>query len=114
MEPFAREGSLRAAVRVRPLVGANFVFRMGRVLQDVVGRVGLSGFDFLDFIPDAFQRIDEAVEFGFAFRLGRLDHQRAVNREGERRGVVAEVHQALGDIVLIDARLLLHLAAFQD
>ena len=114
MEPFAREGGLRAAVRVCPLVGADFVFRMGRVLQDIVGRVGLSGFDFLDFIPDAFQRIDEAVEFGFAFRLGRLDHQRAVNREGERRGVVAEVHQALGDIVLVDARLFLHLAAFEN
>ena len=114
MEPFAREGGLRAAVWVCPLVGADFVFRMGCILQDVVGRVGLPGFDFLDFIPDAFHRIDEAVEFGLAFRLGRLDHQRAVNREGERRGVVAEVHQALGDIVLVDARLLLHLAAFQD
>ena len=37
-----------------------------------------------------------------------------MNRERERWRVVAEVHQTLGDVVLVDARMLFDLAAFEN
>ena len=84
------------------------------VLQNVVFLRSLAFFHFLDFVPDTFHNFDETVQFGFAFALGRFDHQSAVDGEGKSRCVVAEIHQTLGDVAFIDARTFFYGAAFQD
>ena len=71
--------------------------------QRVVVFRPFAAFDFQHFLFDLFQGGDEAVEFGFALALGRLDHQRAGNGEGDGRGVEALVHQAFGDVERVNA-----------
>ena len=44
-------------------------------------------------------RLDEAVELGEVLRLGRLDHERARDRERHGRRVEAVVDEALRDVV---------------
>jgi hypothetical protein len=73
------------------------------VAQRVVGPVVLPGGDLLDLGADGDHRVDEAVELALVLALGRLDHQRAGDREAHRRGVEAEVDQPLGDVVVGDA-----------
>ena len=48
------------------------------------------------------------------FTLGRFYHQRTVYRKGERRSVIAIIHQTLGDVVLRNAAFFMNLAAFQN
>ena len=50
--------------------------------------------------------VDEAVELGEVLALGRLDHQRAGDRERHRRRVEAVVDEPLGDVVDGHARRL--------
>jgi hypothetical protein len=54
------------------------------------------------------------VELGLGLALGRLDHQRAGDGEGHRRGVEAVVHEALGDVGDGDAGGLLEGAHVED
>ena len=87
--------------------------------QRVVVFRPFAAFDFQHFLFDLFQGGDEAVEFGFALALGRLDHQRAGNGEGDGRGVEAVVHQAFGDVVYpyqkaIEKRLLFFFLMFHQ
>ena len=86
-----------------PLVGRNLVFGVRSVLQHVVLLVGFAVLYLLDLFPDALHDLHEAIQLCLALALGRLDHQGAMNGEGECRSVVAKVHQALSDVALVDA-----------
>ena len=68
----------------------------------------------MDFVPDALHHVEEAIQLSLALALRGLDHQGTVYGEGERGGMVAEVHQTLGDVALIDAAGLLEAAAVED
>src|SRR5690606_28448988 len=68
--PWRREGGTFAAVRVRPLVGADHVRRMRRALQQVVGPVGDADLDLADLLADGDQRIAEPVELLERLALG--------------------------------------------
>ena len=68
----------------------------------------------LAFALDAYQRLDEAVHLLLGFRLGRLDHQRLVHGERERRGVESVVHQAVGDVAAVDVVVLLEGGEVED
>ena len=81
MQPFQREGGLRAGIRVFPLVGGHLVFRMRGVLQDVVLLRSLAFLHLLDLVPDTFHYLYETIQLGLALALGRLYHQGAVYRE---------------------------------
>jgi hypothetical protein len=70
--------------------------------------------DRADLGADRDQRIAEAIQLGLGLALGRLDHQRAGHREAHRRRVEAEVHEALGDVLDLDAAGLLEVAAVED
>ncbi|OAV74430.1 hypothetical protein Barb7_02074 [Bacteroidales bacterium Barb7] len=87
---------------------------MGGVFQDVVGGRGCASFHFEDFPADTFQYFNETVEFRLAFAFGRLYHQCAVDGKGEGGSVIAEVHQAFGDVGLVDAGAFFQRAAFED
>jgi hypothetical protein len=52
------------------------------------------------------ERVAEAVELGLRLALGGLDHERAGDGEGHRRRVIAVVHEALGDVLDLEAVLL--------
>ena len=69
-----------------------------RVDQRVVGRP-LPRRDPVDLALDRDHRLDEPVELAQVLGLGRLDHQRAGDRERHRRRVEAVVDQPLGDVV---------------
>ena len=56
----------------------------------------------------------EAVQLRLRLALGRLDHQRAGDRERHRRGMEAIVDQALGDIVDRDPGRILEHAGVED
>ena len=60
--------------------------------------------DVLDLAADGDERVAEAIELVLRLTLGRLDHHRAGNREGHRRGVEAVVHQPLRHVLLVDRR----------
>lgn len=77
--------------------------RVGRIDHHVVG---LSDGRFA-FALDRHEGFDEAVHFGFRLRFGRLDHQRLVHGERERRGVEPVVHQPVGDVAAVDVVVLL-------
>ena len=62
--------------------------------------------DAVDLGADRDHRVDEPVELGEVLGLGRLDHQRARDRERHRRRVEAVVDEPLGDVVDGDARVL--------
>jgi hypothetical protein len=102
--PRRREGGLLARVPVLPLVGGHDRGGVRRVLERVVGLVGAALLDLADLLADRDQRVAEAVELGLRLALGGLDHQRARDREAHRRRVEAVVHQALGDVLDLDAR----------
>ena len=55
--------------------------------------------DPVDLAGDGDHRVAEPVEFAQRLALGRLDHQRAGDREAHRRRVESVVHQPLGDVV---------------
>ena len=57
--------------------------------------------------------VDELVQLVQALRLGRLDHQRAVHRERQRRRVVAVVHETFGDVSFCHT-CVLELTAVED
>src|SRR3546814_1756534 len=65
----------------------------GRLLDLV-----LTPLDRPDLLADGDHGVAEAVELDLALALGRLDHQRAGDREAHGRGVEAEVDQPLGDV----------------
>ena len=67
-----------------------------------------------DLVADRDHRVAEAVELGEVLRLGRLDHQRARDRERHRRRVEAVVDEALGDVVDGDAGGLRDRAQVED
>ena len=93
-----------ARVAVRPGVGGDRRRGVRRMLQRIVGAVHVAFLDRADLVADRDHRVDEAVELGFDFALGRLDHQRAGDRKAHRRRVEAVVDQALGDVLGLDAR----------
>ena len=102
-DPREREGGLGTAVRVLPHVGTDFRLGVRRHLHRVVFGVERAGLDGLAFGDDGLEGLDEAVDLAERFALGGLDHQGLVDREGEGRGVEAEVHEALRHVGGIDA-----------
>ena len=66
------------------------------------------------FALDAHQRFDEAIHLGLGFRFGRLDHQRLMHGERERRGMEPVVHQAVGDVAAVDVVVLLERGQVED
>lgn len=96
--PGAGEGGGFAGVRVCPIASGDLVGGVGGVLEGVILGIGGAGFNRLDFGADGSHGVDEAVEFGFGFALGGLNHERAADRPGHGGGVVAVVHEALGDV----------------
>ena len=105
---------LLAAVRVRPVVGGHRGRRVRRVLQRIVGAVERALLDRADLVADRDHRVDEAVELGLRLALGRLDHQRAGDREAHRRRVEAVVDQPLRDVVDRDVGRLLERPQVED
>ena len=70
--------------------------------------------DPVDLGPDRDHRVAEPVDLGEVLGLGRLDHQRAGDRERHRRRVEAVVDEPLGDVVDGDAGVLGEAAQVED
>ena len=87
---------------------------MRRVLQRIVGTVARPPRSRGSRSRIADHRLDEAVELGLRFALGRLDHQRPGHREAHRRRVEAVVHQPLRDVVDRDLGRLLERPQVED
>ncbi len=79
----------------------------------VVGRPATGG-DPLRLGLDHDHGLDEALDLVEVLRLGRLDHQRARDRERHGRRVEAVVDEALGDVVDRDAGGLLERTQIED
>src|SRR5690606_34951100 len=109
-----REGRFLARVAVLPLIGADGADRVRGALEDIVLAAGAPFLDRADLLADADQRVAEAIKLGLRFAFGRLDHKRA--RHGPRHGrrVEAVVHEALGDVVHLDAGRVVEGAAVED
>ncbi len=113
-DPVERESGLGAAVGVRPGIGAHFVFGVWGHPDGIVFLVECTGFDGFALGHDGLEGLHEAVEFAERFAFGGLDHQGLVDREGEGRGVEAEVHEALGHVSGIDAVSGFEIAQVED
>ena len=87
---------------------------MRSILQHVVFGISTAFLDLLHFAPDALHHFEEAIQLSLTFTFGGLDHERAMYREGKRRSMVAEVHETLSDIALVDTIGFLELAAVED
>src|SRR5471030_1224271 len=98
-----RIGRHFAAVLAVPRIGQQHFGRVRRAFQRIVQLVEFAVFHFGDFAADGDHGVDETVHLDFRFALGRLDHQRARYREAHGRCVEAEVHQALGHVLVADA-----------
>ena len=73
------------------------------VFEGVVVARQAAFFDGADFFADGDHGRDEAVEFGFVFGFGRLNHQGAGHRKRHRGRVKTVVHQAFGNVGFRDA-----------
>nr|GEZ22423.1 hypothetical protein [Tanacetum cinerariifolium] len=104
---------LLAAVRMAPFAH-QFSGGVRCVFQRVVVLVQSTAFHRADFFANLDHRVTEAIQFLFGFALGRLDHQRAGNREGHGRRVEAEVDQAFGDVIYANATGFLQRAQVED
>ena len=87
---------------------------MRSILQHIVFGISTAFLDLLHFAPDALHHFEEAIQLSLTFTFGGLDHERAMYREGKRRSMVAEVHETLSDIALVDTIGFLELAAVED
>ena len=87
-----------------PVVGGDLVGGVG----GRGWRGGVLGTDFavlngLDFLADGEHGVAEAVELVFGLAFGGLDHEGAGDGEGHGGGVEAEVDEAFGDVVDLEA-----------
>ena len=98
---------------MRPRVGGYRRRSVRRALERVVGAIGAPVLDRADFAADGDHRVDEAIELGLRLGFGRLDHQRAGDREAHRRRVEAVIDQTLRDVVDRDVRDFLERAQIQ-
>ena len=109
-----RADSELSRVSSRGVVAEDRIERMRSVVQRVVVRWPFPGFDLLELAVDQLHCAAEAIEFVQRFAFGRLDHQRAANREGHGRCMEAEVDQTLGDIVDRHVGLLVERSGVDD
>ena len=86
----------------------------GALRSGLVVERPVAGGDPVDLGADRDHGVAEAVELAQRLALGRLDHQRAGDREAHRRRVEAVVDQALGDVVDGDAGRLGDRAQVED
>ena len=93
-------------VGVLPLVGSDLLGRVGRVRQRVVGAIERAARDLVDLVTDRDHGVAEPIELLEVLALGRLDHQRAGDRERHRRRVDAVVDEPLRHVVDAHAGLL--------
>lgn len=84
---------------MRPFIADHGLGGVRGVLEKVVARVGLAGFDGLYFTVNGDERVAQPVQFFHGFAFGWLDHHRAADGEGDGRGVETVVHQALGGVL---------------
>ena len=110
---FEREKRLGLRIGVAPFAKQQIV-GVGGIDQRVVLCVDLSLLDRPDLLTDLDHGIAEAVELAFRFAFGRLDHQRARHRKRHGRGVKAEIHKPLGDVLHRNAGGLLDGAQVDD
>ena len=88
-----------------PLVGNCLILRVRSVQEDIVLRISFAALYLGDLLAYLKHNIAEAIQLGQRLRLGRFNHERTVYGEGERRRMVAVVHESLGDIGLGDTDL---------
>ena len=77
--------------------GGNFIDPgSAGVVRSVLYQLGI----FFNFLRDRDECVGEEIEFAFAFGLGRLDHECAVNDEREADGIRMEavIDEALGNV----------------
>lgn len=98
-----RIGSVFARVGVVPLIDEEHILGVRSVFEEVGGFGVFSVDDVLDFVANANEGIDEAIEFLFGFGFGGFNHEGAGDREGEGGGVEGVVHETFGDVFSFDA-----------
>ena len=98
-----RVGGLLAGVGAVPVGDEDVLGGVRGVGEGAVVVGDLAALDLGDLLADGEHGVDEPVELGERLGLGRLDHERAGDREAHRRGVEAEVDEPLGDVVDGDA-----------
>ena len=84
---------------------------MRGVDQYIIFFIGTAILHFLNLVPDGQHHLHEVIQFGKAFALRRFNHQCAVYREGEGGGMIAVVHQTLGDVIFADTGFVMQIAA---
>ena len=87
---------------------------MRGTLKGILGLVEFTLLDGDEFAMDGNHGVTEAVEFLFGLTLGRLDHESSRNGPAHRRGVESEIHEALGNILHLDAGAGLPLTQVED
>ncbi len=98
-----RERGELARVGVRPFAAGDRGRGMRRVFERIVLAIQTAVFDRADFVADLDHRVDEAIEFVLRLAFGRFDHQRAGDRETQRRRMETEIDQPLGHVFGTDA-----------
>ena len=84
------------------------------MLERIVLTRQLTALHLRDLRANAEHRLAEAVQLRLVFAFRRLDHQRAGDREADGRRMEAVVHQALGDVLHLDARAALEWTRIHD
>lgn len=98
-----RIGSVFARVGVFPFIDEEHILGVRSVFEKVGGFGMFAVDDVLDFVANANESVDEAIEFVFGFRFGGFNHEGASDREGEGGGVEGVVHETFGDVFSFDA-----------
>jgi len=99
VQALRRERRGVARVGTIPIVAVDLIRRVRGVFEEIILRVGCTGFHGGHFGVDGNHRVAETVEFVFRFAFGRFDHERAGEGPRERRRVKAVIHQAFHHVL---------------
>jgi len=89
-------------VWVFPLLSDGHVHCVWGILERVVHRIKLSGFNHCDLLANANHRVDKSIQFFLRFTLGWFHHECSGHRPGHGWGVVSVIDQPLGNIFGFD------------
>lgn len=114
LQPAQRIRRLFPSIWAVPFPDEKILLTMWGHLQHVHLSVNLAVFDILDFFPNRYERIDESIQFRFALRFCRLNHQSIGDRPTHSRSMEAIVLKALCNINCFDTSCLLKGTSVQD
>ena len=97
-----------------PLISRQMAQCVRGILQNIVYFVDFASFDLCDFFSNSLEGVNEAVDLELVLGLCWLDHEATYDGPAHSGSMEAEVHKALGDVLLCDSCSFLETTAIKD